>query len=205
MKYDSFFVDEIRCHTAISGEGGPVVYWGMLKGKDHIEELGENVSELLPGENFCIAGFEPSDWNGDFSPWPAPPIFGKDKFAGRASETARWLTEKYMPEISSIYHSSVQYIAGYSLSALFALWLYRSVPGMNFDGIAACSPSLWYPGWKEWWNTLPQLQTNCAIYLSLGKDEEKTRNRQIASVGDVTRGLYGQLSAIEGLRSTLEW
>ena len=83
---------------------------------------------------YLLVVFKVDDWNGDLSPWPAPPVFGKEGFAGRAEET---LTEilNYCRDDNKTY-----YIGGYSLAGLFALW--ASTRTDVFKGVAAASPSV---------------------------------------------------------------
>ena len=83
----------------------------------------------------------------------------------------------------------------------FALWsAYRSDA---FDGIAAASPSVWYPGWMDFVRTrTPKARR---IYLSLGDKESRTRNATMATVEERIRESADILAGTEGLESTLEW
>ena len=61
---------------------------------------------------------------------------------------------------------------------------------------------LWFPGWLEFIeNHSPAVKS---IYLSLGKKEEKTRNKTMAAVGDNIRRQYDMLIQHD-LDVTLEW
>ena len=92
-------------------------------------------------------------------------------------------------------------MGGYSLSALFALWC--AYESDFFDGIAAASPSVWYPGWMEFVrNHHPKAHS---VYLSLGDKEYKSRNRTLATVETCIREYSEILSATEGVKTTLEW
>ena len=71
-----------------------------------------------------------------------------------------------------------------------------------FAAVAAVSPSVWFPKWDEYAGK-HAVQTE-RIYLSLGKREEKTRNRVMAAVGDRIREQYKQLQE-QGIQTTLEW
>ena len=64
------------------------------------------------------------------------------------------------------------------------------------------SPSVWFPKWDEYAGK-HAVQTE-RIYLSLGKREEKTRNRVMTAVGDRIREQYKQLQE-QGIQTTLEW
>ncbi len=67
-------------------------------------------------------------------------------------------------------------LGGYSLAGFFALW--SSYQTELFDGIAAVSPSVWYPQWMEYAKDNKPLATS--VYLSLGDKEEKTKNPTMA-------------------------
>lgn len=148
---------------------------------------------------FTLVAFRSSDWNGDFSPWAASAIFGKDDFAGNGQNTLRWLTEECIPAVEGkAAHERV--LVGYSLSGLFALW--AGIESEMFKGgIACCSGSLWFPGWMEF----IQNKTCHArsVYLSLGQSEEKTKNKVMAAVGNNTRQTYDWLCQ-QG-EAVLEW
>ena len=71
-----------------------------------------------------------------------------------------------------------RYIGGYSLAALFSLWVFYSDINKKekiFDGVCACSPSLWYIKWEEYLKD-KEANDNSIIYLSLGDKEGKTKN-----------------------------
>ena len=87
--------------------------------------------------------------------------------------------------------SSARYV-----SRLFALW--AATQNDALYGVAAASPSVWFPGWPEYEAAHPiQAQR---VYLSLGDREEHTKNQTMASVGDNIRALTRH-----GTACTLEW
>lgn len=92
------------------------------------------------------------------------------------------------------------FLGGYSLAALFALWAGYQTD--RFDGIAAASPSMWFPGLPEYMRSHP-MQAD-AVYLSLGDKEEKTRNPVMAQVGSAIRAGYECLKDA-GIDCVLEW
>jgi predicted alpha/beta superfamily hydrolase len=92
------------------------------------------------------------------------------------------------------------YIGGYSLAGLFALW--TSCKTDRFSGVAAASPSVWFPGFVDYMRE-HQVQTE-AVYLSLGDKEEKTRNKVMSQVGGRIQECFGVLQE-QNVRSTLEW
>ena len=87
----------------------------------------------------------------------------------------------------------------YSLAGLFALWAGYQV---QFAGIAAASPSMWFPGFTDYMEQNSPLTDN--IYLSLGDKEEKTRNPVMSKVGECIREAYKCLQR-KGIDCTLEW
>lgn len=134
------------------------------------------------------------DWNNDLSPWPAPAVFGKESFGGGGSKTLGELL-KLCGDKSKSY-----YIGGYSLAGLFALWAAYQTDA--FHGVAAASPSVWFPGFAAYMKK-KEIHTD-AVYLSLGDEEEKARNPVLATVGDRIRAAYN-LFREQGVDCVLEW
>ena len=75
------------------------------------------------------------------------------------------------------------------MAGLFALWAAGQTD--RFSGVAAVSPSVWFPGFLEEMKSR-RVQSDC-IYLSLGDKEEKTRNPVMAQVGDCIRDGFAWL------------
>lgn len=142
----------------------------------------EAVRKLAGGAGFTLATFKVDDWNADLSPWPAPPVFGSEGFAGGAEATLKYVTDKLLPELTGGKDAEI-YIGGYSLAGFFALWAAYQTD--LFSGVAAASPSVWFPGWIDFAenNTIKAGK----VYLSLGDKEEKTRNPVMRTVGDNIR------------------
>lgn len=134
------------------------------------------------------------DWNNDLSPWPAPAVFGKESFGGGGSKTLGELL-KLCGDKSKSY-----YIGGYSLAGLFALWAAYQTDA--FHGVAAASPSVWFPGFAAYMKK-KEIHTD-EVYLSLGDEEEKARNPVLATVGDRIRAAYNLLRE-QGVDCVLEW
>ena len=138
----------------------------------------EKIRELT-GVDFCLTAFKVNDWNKDLSPWEAPAVFGIENFGDGAADTLK--------EILSLCTDKDKkyYIGGYSLAGLFSLW--ASVQTDKFEGVAAASPSVWFPEFLEY---IRERRPLCKkIYLSLGDKEEKTKNPVMATVGDKIREL----------------
>lgn len=151
---------------------------------------------------FLLAAVQVKNWNDDLSPWPAPPVWGKQGFGGRAGDTFAWLAQA-VPGIRqqySIKEDCKVILGGYSLAGLFALWAATQTNALY--GVAAASPSVWFPGWPEYEAAHPiQAQR---VYLSLGDREEHTKNQTMAAVGDNIRALHNALTR-RGTACTLEW
>ena len=152
---------------------------------------------------FPFAAVPVESWNDELSPWEAPAVWGKESFGGDAADTLHFLTEQVIPTLKQRFAlpENVRIIlGGYSLAGLFALW--ASTQTKLFYGVAAASPSVWFPGWMEFEQQRP-IQTQ-RVYLSLGDKEERTKNAVMAAVGDNIRTLHSQLTE-RGADCILEW
>ena len=174
-----------------------------------IQPVDEHDTELLDAEieamrdcalPFALAAFEVRDWNRELSPWGAPPVFGKVPFGGMAEQTLSFVLDRLLPELRRRLGADMKLcIGGYSLAGLFALW--AAIRTDVFSGVAAASPSVWFPGWMEYVKANP-IQTK-AVYLSLGDREERAKNPVMATVGDCILEQYALLQADHIV--TLEW
>ena len=164
---------------------------------DHdIEIMDSEVStiiELAEGDGFTLAAFKVNDWNAELSPWKAPPVFGDDAFAGRAEETLKYVEDELISALTYGQDSKLL-IGGYSLSGFFALW--AAYQTHLFAGVAAASPSVWFPGWINY--VSDKNIKSPYVYLSLGDKEEKTKNAVMQTVGDNIRKQIEILKADEG-------
>ena len=170
-----------------------------------LEFIGRELDYLTEHSDkpFSLVAFIVKDWNAELSPWPAPPIFGKESFGDGAKETLRFVEDCLIPEIQSRIPSlqgKDVILGGYSLAALFALW--AGYESRAFSGIAAASPSVWFPGWMEY--VKERRPSAERVYVSLGDQESRTRNRVMATVGNCISEYSGILLA-QGVENTLEW
>ena len=156
------------------------------------------IKELSGGQSFCLKAVKVDNWNKDLSPWSAPAVFGREDFGAGAEETLAYLLTEVVPH--KINSPKKVYIGGYSLAGLFALWAGYQTD--VFSGIAAASPSIWFPGFTEYMKE-NELHAH-AVYLSLGDREERTRNPVMARVGDAIREAYAHLQET-GVDCVLEW
>lgn len=95
----------------------------------------------------------------------------------------QFMLQPLMAAVKSRYAGLPLVLGGYSLGGLFALWCSTTTP--IFEAVAACSPSLWMPGWEEYYAAHPSMAKH--IYMSLGKKEEKTGKMPFRLVGDICR------------------
>ena len=86
------------------------------------------------------------------------------------------------------------------MAGLFSLWTAYQTD--VFAGIAAVSPSVWFPGFIDYMRE-HEIKSKI-VYLSLGDREEKTRNQVMAQVGNCIRSGYEWLKEC-GVDCTLEW
>ncbi len=134
------------------------------------------------------------NWNQELSPWKAPAVFGKEAFGDGASNL---LTE--IPQLCSDKNKKY-YLGGYSLAGLFSLW--ACCQSDKFAGIAAASPSVWFPGFLTYLKE-NEVKSPC-IYLSLGDKEDKTKNAMLSTVGDNIREVE-KIMKENKVKCILEW
>ena len=164
---------------------------------DHdLPEIENEVAEIkkLTSVDFQLIAVKVDDWNDELSPWNAPAVFGNEGFGNGAEDT--------LVEILTLCSdkSKNYYIGGYSLAGLFALW--AAFQTEKFSGVAAASPSVWFPDFVGY---MKENKIQCdAVYLSLGDREEHTKNQTMASVGDNIRALHSALTQ-RGKDCKLEW
>ena len=164
---------------------------------DHdLEELETEINEIRKRvqTDFQLIAVKVEDWNHDLSPWKASAVFGKEDFGNGVEDLLRFILAQCADR------SKTYYIGGYSLAGLFSLWAAYQTD--VFAGVAAASPSIWFPGFLQYMRE-NNIRTN-AVYLSLGDREEKTRNPVMATVGDCIREGHALLQS-GGIRTTLEW
>lgn len=177
----------------------------QMTDEHELQHMDNEVAAIAQGSahSFLFAAVPVKSWNDELSPWKSPAAWGKDSFGGNAAGTLRVLTGQVIPTLKQQFAlpGNVRIIlGGYSLAGLFALW--ASTQTALFSGVAAASPSVWFPGWMKFEQQHPiQAQR---IYLSLGDREEHTKNTVMATVGDNIRTLHSRL-AERGADCILEW
>ena len=165
-----------------------------------LEGLDQEVETIkeLSDKPFSLVAFMIKDWNQELTPWGAPPVFGKIPFGSGAEKTLEFITSQLLPEVQENIPHLI--LGGYSLAGLFALWAGYQTD--RFEGIAAASPSVWYPHWIDYASENKSFAKS--IYLSLGDKEEKTKNPIMAQVGNAIRKQHELLTGQE-INTLLEW
>ena len=161
-----------------------------------LEMMEKEAAEIqrLTDQDFCLTVLGVARWNHDLSPWEAPALFGKESFGNGAPATLREAL-KHTSDCDRHY-----YIGGYSLAGLFALWAVYQTDA--FEGAAAVSPSIWFPGFTDYM-TGNEIRCKC-VYLSLGDREERTKNPIMSTVGERIREAHRLLEG-RTVRTALEW
>ena len=142
---------------------------------DHdLPEIENEVMEIgkLVNEDFQFIAVKVDNWNQELTPWEVPAVFGNENFGDGA-----WQTLKGILKICTDKKQDILYWS-YSLSGLFALW--ASCQTDIFYGVAAASPSVWFPGFVEYLKE--QKIKSKSVYLSLGDKEEKTKSPVMSNV-----------------------
>lgn len=135
---------------------------------------------IEPVEGVRLVMIYPYDWNYCMTPWKY-----HDKNMGKTGGGEEFLSWF----ISEIYDEKYQrqYIGGYSLGGLFAL--FAACEKELFDGVMSVSGSLWYPGALEYFNEKSIGKRIGKIYMSLGDKESLTKNAEREKVGFNTEKL----------------
>ena len=165
-----------------------------------LEVLDQEVKAIkeLSDKPFSLLAFMIKDWNQELTPWAAPPVFGKVPFGNGAGKTLGFITNQLLPEVQENIPHLI--LGGYSLAGLFALWAGYQTD--KFEGIAAASPSVWYPQWIDYASENKPLAKS--VYLSLGDKEEKAKNPVMAQVGNAIRKQH-ELLTEQKINTILEW
>lgn len=146
-------------------------------------------------DDFCMTVVIVDSWNKDLSPWSASGVFGED-FGDGADETLNWVIENVVKKDAGREY----YLTGYSLAGLFSL--YAAFKTDVFAGVAAVSPSVWFPGFAAFVKE-NEVRTK-RVYLSLGDKEHKIRNSEMAKVKDCIEEVHKCLKE-RGVSCTLEY
>ena len=173
---------------------------------EHDLELLDQEVEVIRNQTktpFSLVALLIEDWNQELTPWAAPAVFGRIPFGDGANNTLKFITEQLLPSLAAdgIYSAGMRLLlGGYSLAGLFALWTAYQTD--VFDGIAAASPSVWFPKWIDYATEKRPLSKS--VYLSLGDKEERVKNPVMAQVGNAIRKQQ-ELLLEQEVNTILEW
>jgi predicted alpha/beta superfamily hydrolase len=154
-----------------------------------LEEELSHIKAITQSTDFLFITVQVDSWNDDLSPWVAEPIFGDAAFAGNAEKLLIRIKNEVIGPLLSDNQDIKIFAGGYSLAGLFVLW--AAYQTNLFEGIAAVSPSVWFPGFVDFVHN-NKILTN-RVYLSLGDKEAKTRNQILAQVANDIRDVYRSL------------
>lgn len=200
--YPPLYDTDMRDYT-LYGNSEAEICILRLTGEHEKEQIEYELAEIRKSchsNNWCIAYIPIDCWENELAPWAEADANSENNKSG-ANDTLRRIIDEIVSNISSRCQSDSQkyYLAGYSLAGLFSLW--ASYQTDIFEGIAAVSPSVWYPGWMEYIAGHKCLTNN--IYLSIGSKEHKTRNQMMAHVRSNITKMYDSFLA-RGYNSILE-
>ena len=173
---------------------------------EHDLELLDQEVEVIRNQTktpFSLVALLIEDWNQELTPWAAPAVFGRIPFGDGANNTLKFVTEQLLPSLAAdgICDTGMRLLlGGYSLAGLFALWTAYQTD--VFDGIAAASPSVWFPKWIDYATEKRPLSKS--VYLSLGDKEERVKNPVMAQVGNAIRKQQ-ELLLEQEVNTILEW
>lgn len=174
---------------------------------NHDLEVMDNEVKIIESQTmkpFVLVAFEVKGWFDELTPWAAPAVFGNTPFGDGAEHTLSFVKNVLLPELKKKHICDADtmkcFIGGYSLAGFFALWSCYQTP--IFHGVAAVSPSVWYPDWINYAETHRTMTST--VYLSLGDKEERTRNPIMARVGECIHRQH-ELMVTQGINTILEW
>ena len=116
----------------------------QLTGEHEVSVLENEVEEIRKRTSigFRFIAAKVDDWNHELSPWKAPAVFGNEDFGDGAARTLEQILTLCTDK------NKTYYIGGYSLAGLFSIWTAYQTD--IFSGVAAASPSVWFPGFIDY-------------------------------------------------------
>lgn len=188
---------KITSYLPADGEIKRIVYL-------HMPEGGAETVWNLTKQDFALIVIEGVDWNRELSPWYHEKVFRKgEDFAGGADAYLAVLTTQLIPQIEKAFclRPDKRYLAGYSLSGLFAV--YAMYHTSLFCGIASISGSLWYDGFVDYVKSHTLGQNPDKMYFSLG-DKEAASARGIMQTVFVCTKQITEIFQSAGINTVLE-
>lgn len=181
------------CHLYLPpdyGEGAkryPTMY---VNGEIPLEGILTDLVDVGVQTDFILLSIKPKNWNDDFTPWAAPAFrAGEAAPQGRADVYLSCLTKEIKPYMDTHYRTKPEpqdtALFGYSLGGLTAVYaIYKTTA---FGAVAGLSGSFWFDGFCEWMEREKPLRTDLRVYLSLGKNESRSKNLRMAKVAECTQ------------------
>ncbi len=164
--------------------------------KNSLSSIDDEIRVLhsLTAKDFYLMAVIVDDWFCDLSPWKAPAVFGNNPFGDDATVTLDFILRRCRDAGKNYY------LGGYSLSGLFALWAAYQTD--LFKGVAAASPSMWFPSFLTY---MEEHAICCnSVYLSLGDREGKLKNKIMSTVDDCIKSAHNLLTSHD-VNCILEW
>ena len=137
----------------------------------HVDGLVELANDFAVN----IIAITVENWDNALTPWPAKGVFPRDAdFKGEAASTLRQIKNSIIPEAEKRlgFSDPGRWLAGISLSGLFAVWAWAQDD--TFHDIASISGSFWYDGFTDWLSERKLDLGGRFAYLSLGDKEGLT-------------------------------
>lgn len=192
MKNLKFYVGNLEVQCAGEAECAMICYLPGYKPAEASE-----LRAVAGHFGICMVVVNGMDWDGDLSPWVAKGVpAGTPDFRGGATGFLHTLTEKIVPQAEQALgcRPSVRVLAGISMSGLFALWQWMVCD--LFRDVISLSGSFWYEGFVSWLKeqTISKSKDS-RVYISLGREEPKSRNKVFATVGVCTAQVVDYLKA----------
>ncbi len=146
-------------------------------------EYGAKLIAELTHAPFLMAAVDVSGWENEHVAWNKVEVTRQMAVGKWTAEALSYILDTLLPELHHQYGQLPAIIGGYSLGGLFSLWTASLTD--RFTAVAAASPSLWVRGWTAFAEANP-VHAQFA-YLSLGDQEEHTKNATFARIGDCVR------------------
>lgn len=146
------------------------------------------IDNLKENSSYILVEVSNINWNKDMTPWKY------EEFSGNADNYLSKLLNKIIPKVNEYIASkniTITYYAlvGYSLAGLFSM--YVASKNTIFTRFGGISSSLWYKDFTEYFKKFNY--DNKKFYMSLGKDEKKSKNKVLRSVEENTLEIYKYL------------
>lgn len=198
MQKDTTVIDGHECR--LYGSGAEPILIIQPSDSHDLRKMNMEVDLIRESSkvDFRFCALKITNWEQELTPWKAEGLFRQGNFGDGARSTLQFINNRLLPEIAGNAKSVI--LGGYSLAGLFSLWCAYQLP--VFDAIAAMSPSVWYKGWADFMVNHNPVVKN--IYLSMGDQEEKTRNKTLSQAGNILRNFDVVLNK-QGVCHYLEW